>query len=340
MQKMNAVGLFESLPAENEESLQNIEVEKPSPQGRDILVEVKAVSINPVDTKVRGSVKEKLEEPKILGYDAAGVVVATGEEVSLFSPGDEVYYAGSVGRQGTNSEFHLVDERITAKKPSNLDFAEAAALPLTTITAWEAIYERMHVSKDPEQNKGKTMLIIGAAGGVGSIAVQIAKQAGLQVIGTASRDETKEWVKARGADHLINHHHNFKEQLQELSINEVDYIFCLHSTDMHWEAMVEVAAPQSYICAIVDTAEKVDLALLKQKSITFAWEFMFTRPLFTTPDMIEQHHLLTDAASLVEKGELATTMTERLKGFDAENFRKGHQLLEEGKMIGKLVIEK
>lgn len=340
MTKMKAVGLYEYLPIENENSLQDVEIDKPEPGERDILVAVKAVSVNPVDTKIRAPKEGQESSPKVLGWDASGTVVKTGSQVTLFSEGDEVYYAGSVERQGANSDFHTVDERIAAKKPKTLNFSEAAAMPLTSITAWEALHDRMHIAKDPEKNAGKSILIIGAAGGVGSIATQLAKQAGLTVIGSASRPETKEWVTEKGADHIVNHHENIPEQLQQAGFPQVDYILCLHGTETHWGAMVEAIAPQGFICAIVETAGKVDLGALKNKSVTFAWEFMFTRAIFQTADMIEQHRLLTDLAGLLDEGKVTPTMTKQMHGFEAKNFREAHQLLEEGKMIGKLVIEK
>ncbi len=339
MTTMRAVGLYEYLPAEDENSLQNVTVERPTPKPHDIVVQVKAVSLNPVDTKIRAPKDGKEEEPKILGWDAAGIVVETGAEVTLFQEGDEVYYAGSVGRQGANSEYHAVDERIAAKKPSSLDFAEAAAMPLTAITAWEGMFDRLGIAQAAEKNEGKSILIIGAAGGVGSIALQLAAQAGLHVIGTASRKETTDWAREMGADTIINHHDDFRPQLEQEGIHEVDYIFCLNATDTHWDKMADVVKPQGMICSIVETGEKLDLGLLKQKSAGFIWEFMFTRALFETEDMIEQHRLLEEVSSRLDAGTLKTTITERRRGLDASVFREAHQKLESGTMIGKLVIE-
>ncbi|MCM3791602.1 zinc-binding alcohol dehydrogenase family protein [Domibacillus indicus] len=339
MDTMKAVGLMRYLPIENPESLEDVVIEKPKATGRDILVKVAAISVNPVDTKVRAP-KDKVEEaPKILGWDVAGIVDEVGPHCSLFRPGDEVFYAGSIARQGGNSEYHLVDERIVGRKPASLTFAEAAALPLTSITAWEALFTRMLLSQDPSVNKGKTLLIIGAAGGVGSIAIQLAKQAGLTVIGTASRPETVEWVQSMGADYTINHHDPLLPQLQALGFPSVPYIFCLNALEKHWAGIGEVISPQGVVCAIDDPTSPLDLTVLKQKSVTFVWEFMFTRSLFETDDMIEQHHLLNRVAEAVDQQKLKTTLAEVLGPISAENLRQAHKLLESNKAIGKIVLE-
>ncbi|GGG26118.1 NADPH:quinone reductase [Paenibacillus abyssi] len=336
---MKAVGLHRYLPIEHPESLLDVQVQKPAPQGRDLLVQVKAISVNPVDTKVR-SPKERTEaSPRILGWDVAGVVEAVGEACSLFKPGDEVFYAGSITRAGGNSEFHLVDERIVGKKPASLDFAEAAALPLTAITAWEGLFDRMGVSQDTTLNQGKSILIIGAAGGVGSIATQIASLAGLTVVGTASRPESVQWAKEHGAAHIINHHEPFVPQLQAIGLTSVDYIFCLNQTDQHWENMAEAIAPQGKICSIVETDTLLNLTLLKNKSVTFVWELMFTRAMYETADMIEQYRLLNKVAEKIDAGELRTTLAKRLEPINAANLRQAHKMLESGKTIGKIVLE-
>ncbi|MDU0203093.1 zinc-binding alcohol dehydrogenase family protein [Paenibacillus sp. MAH-36] len=336
---MKAVGLFRYLPIEHPESLINVEIEKPVPTGKDLLIKVKAISVNPVDTKVRAP-KEKTEDTvRVLGWDVAGIVEQTGPDCTLFEPGDEVYYAGSITRPGGNSEYHLVDERIAGRKPKSLNFADAAALPLTAITAWEGLYERLGVSRNKEENAGKTVLILGAAGGVGSIATQLAKLAGLTVIGTASRPESEQWVKKMGADHIINHYDAFVPQLNTLGLTDVNYIFCLNSTAEHWQNMADAIAPQGKICSIVETSQTLNMNLLKNKSVTFAWEFMFTRAMFQTSDMIEQHNLLNDVAGLVDNGLLSSTVTQRLTPIDAANLRKAHAMLEEGHTIGKIVLE-
>ncbi|WP_041256471.1 zinc-binding alcohol dehydrogenase family protein [Exiguobacterium antarcticum] len=335
---MKAIGFQQHLPIKEANSLIDLEIERPVAQGQDVLVEVKAVSINPVDTKVRAHGSDE-SEPKIIGYDAAGIVVEVGDQASLFSVGDEVYYAGAINRPGSNSDFQLVDERIVAKKPGRLTFSEAAALPLTALTAYEALTDRLHLTFDAKSNLEKTMLIIGAAGGVGSIATQLANKAGLTVIGTASRPETIDWAKAHGAHHTINHHEDFRQQLEQLGYHHVDYIFCLNATDQHFEAMVDVIAPQGMICSIVETDQKLDLSALQQKSATFVWEFMFTRSLFETPDMIRQHEILTQVATWLDEETLETTVTQTLIGLNAANLKEAHRLVESGKTIGKIVVE-
>jgi zinc-binding alcohol dehydrogenase family protein len=336
---MKAVGLLNYLPIDNPESLIDVEMEKPVPAGRDILVKVKAISVNPVDVKVRAPKNRTESTPKVLGWDVAGVVEQVGADCTLFSPGDEVYYAGSITRQGGNSEYHLVDERIVGSKPKSLDFAGAAALPLTSITAWESLYDRLGVSANKEDNAGKTLLIIGAAGGVGSIATQLAKYAGLTVIGTASRPESAEWAKGQGADYIINHFEDFLPQLEDAGFQQVDYVLCLNSTEKHWKNMAEVIAPQGKICSIVETDELLNLTLLKNKSVTFVWELMFTRSTYQTADMIEQHKLLNEVARLVDEGVIRTTTTDKLQPINAGNLRKAHAMLETGRTVGKVVLE-
>lgn len=337
MTTMKAVGLFRYLPITDPESLIDLEIEKPKPEGRDLLVRVKAISVNPVDTKVRRP-KERVEKtPKILGWDVAGVVEETGPECTLFSIGDYVYYAGSITRQGANSEYHLVDEQIVGYKPETLSFAEAAALPLTSLTAWEALFDRLGI---PEKgNKETKLLIIGAAGGVGSIAIQLAKWAGITVIGTASRQESAQWAKERGADYVINHYEEFVPQLKQLGFDYVDYILCLNRTEMHWENMAQSIKPQGKICSIYETDKELNLYPLFNKSVTFVWELMFTRPMFGTPDMIKQHQILNKIAEMIESNILKTTLNEVMSPINAENLRKAHAKLEEGKTIGKIVLE-
>lgn len=336
---MRAVGFYKYLPIDHPESLLDVEIDRPVPAGRDLLVKVHAISVNPVDTKVRKPKSQVESAPRVIGWDVAGIVEEVGPDVTLFKPGDAVYYAGSITRPGGNSEFHLVDERIVGRKPTSLDFAEAAALPLTGITAWEALYDRLGISKNADQNAGKTILIIGAAGGVGSIATQLAKHAGLSVIGTASRPESVKWVKEMGADAVINHFEPFVPQLQALGYSHVDYIFCLNTTEKHWKNMIDAIAPQGKICSIVETDEPVNISLLQQKSVTFVYELMFTRPMFQTEDMIEQHRLLNALADLIDQGVIRTTATEKLSPINAANLRKAHALIESGRTIGKVVLE-
>ena len=336
---MKAVGIREYLPISDEASLLDLEIPKPEPGERDLLIAVEAIAVNPVDTKVRAP-KSRVEDlPRILGWDAAGIVEAVGPEVSLFSPGDEVFYAGSITRPGSNSEFHLVDERIVGRKPHSKTFAEAAALPLTSITAWEALFDRFEVSTEGEDAR-KRLLVIGGAGGVGSIAIQLARQvAGLEVIATASRDESKAWCLDLGAHHVVNHRESIPEQLQALGVDAVEYVLCLNSTDQHWAAMAEVVAPQGHICSIVETAAPVDLGVLMAKSASFSWELMFTRPMFETPDMIEQHRLLNEVSTLVDSGRIRTTVTEVLSPISAANLRTAHARIESGRTVGKIVLE-
>ncbi|REE92861.1 zinc-binding alcohol dehydrogenase family protein [Paenibacillus taihuensis] len=337
---MRAVGLTHYLPITREDSLMDIEVEKPgAPAGRDILVKVEAISVNPIDTKQRAP-KDKVEStPRILGWDASGTVEAVGPACELLQPGDRVYYSGSVTRQGCNSEYQLVDERIAARMPASLNYAEAAALPLTSVTAWEALHDRLHIAIDKAANAGKTILVVGAAGGVGSIAMQLAKLAGLTVIGSASRASSKSWAIDHGADHIINHHKPWMPQLEAIGLRFVDYILCTNATTAHFLSMAEAIAPQGAICSIVDTTEPVPLHLLKSKSVTFVWEFMFTRSMFETADMIEQHRILSEVSQLVDEGALWSTLNERLSPINAANLRAAHAKLESGTMIGKLVIE-
>jgi zinc-binding alcohol dehydrogenase family protein len=337
---MKAVGLYRYLPVDNPESLIDVEIPKPEARGRDLLVRVKAVSVNPVDTKVR-SPKDKVEtEPKILGWDAAGVVEAVGEEVSLLSVGDEVYYAGSITRQGCDGEYHLVDERIVARKPRSLSFEEAAAMPLTTITAWEAFFDRMGIPRS-EGSSGKSLLVIAGAGGVGSVAIQIAKKlAGLRVIATASRGETEAWCREMGADEVINHREPFKDEFKRIGAEEVDYILCAANTEAHLQNMADVIKPQGKLCLIVGTkgGQPVPINLFQSKSITICWELMFTRAQYQTPDMRAQHDLLEETARLIDEGTLRHTMRENYGPLNAENLRKAHAALESGRMIGKLVL--
>ena len=336
---MKAVGLYRYLPIDHPESLLDLDVPAPTATGRDLLVEVKAVSVNPVDYKMR-SPKDQVETtPRVLGWDVAGVVKAVGPDVTLFTAGDAVYYAGARMRQGGNSELHLVDERIVGRKPATLGFAEAAALPLTTLTAWEGLFERIGIS-NTGAHAGRTLLIIGGAGGVGSIAIQLAKRlARLTVIATASRPESEKWVRELGADHVVDHSRPLAPQLAERGTPEVDFVFCASGIEPYVAAFPTIVAPQGKICAIVGAQAPLDLGPLMAKSVTFAWELMFTRPGHQTADMIVQHEILDAAATLVDKGELRTTMTTNLGRITAANLKRAHKQLEAGRVIGKLVLE-
>jgi zinc-binding alcohol dehydrogenase family protein len=310
-------------------TLVEIELPKPSPTCRDLLVKVEAVSVNPVDYKQR---KLDSPAPRVLGWDAAGTVEAVGPEVTLFKPGDAVYYAGDVTRPGCNSEFHLVDERIVGAKPKKLDFAQAAALPLTAITAWEAFFDRMKVQPN------KSILIIGGAGGVGSIGIQLAKIAGLTVIATASRPQSIAWAKDLGADHVIDHRKPLQPQLEALGRKHVEYIANFNDLDQHWAAMGGLIAPQGAMVAIVGNQKPLPMDTVRSKSATLCWELMFTRPRFKTADMIEQHRLLNQVAEWLDAGKLRSTLKETLSPINASNLRKAHEKLESGTMIGKLVL--
>ncbi|MYM31695.1 zinc-binding alcohol dehydrogenase family protein [Duganella sp. CY15W] len=336
---MKAIAYRQSLPIEHAESLIDIELPAPQASGRDLLVEVRAISVNPVDTKIRRNVAPTEGQAKVIGWDAAGVVKAVGPDVTLFQPGDEVWYAGDLTRAGTNSELHLVDERIVGHKPKNIDFAQAAALPLTTITAWELLFDRLEVSRDAGATQGKSLLVIGAAGGVGSILVQLARQlTGLTIIGTASRPETGEWIKQLGAHHVIDHSKPLNEEITRLGLPPVTYVASLNQTDHHWAAISELVAPQGKI-ALIDDPAALDVRTLKRKSVSLHWEFMYTRSMFQTADMQEQHKLLNDVAKLVETGAVKTTLAERYGKINAENLKRAHALIESNRAKGKIVLE-
>ena len=334
---MKAVALTRYLPISDPESLADVTLPDPVPAGHDILVRVAAVSVNPVDTKQRAPSSKVEAQPRVLGWDAAGTVAAVGPEVTLFKLGDEVYYAGDVTRQGSNSELQLVDERIVARKPKTMDFAQAAAIPLTAITAWECYFDRMKI--DPAGgHRGATLLIIGGAGGVGSIGIQIAKLAGLKVIATASRPETVAWAKDLGADHVVDHSQPLRPQIEALGLKFVDYIANFNDTDRHWEAIGDLIRPQGAIALIVGSRGPLAQDGVRGKSATVCWELMFTRPRFKTPDMIEQHRLLARVAELIDAGRIRGTMRETLRPINAANLRAAHAKLESGTMIGKLVL--
>ena len=335
---MKAVGYKKPLPIEDPESLLDLEIPTPEAKGHDLLVEVKAISVNPVDVKIRASTQPDESGYKILGWDAAGVVKEIGAEVSLFKPGDLVYYAGSRIRSGTNAEFHLVDERIVGKKPSSLNFAQAAALPLTSITAWELLFDRLVVRHGKPLGAGR-LLIVGGAGGVGSILIQLARKlTGLTVVATASRPETQQWCLNLGAHHVIDHTKPLAEQLRAIGIPEVEYITSLTATDTHFPALVEVLAPQGKI-GLIDDPKSLDATLLKRKSASLHWELMFTRSLFNTSDILAQHHILNEVAALVDEGVIRTTIAETLGTINASNLKKAHALIESGRSRGKLVLE-
>ena len=331
---MKAVGYYQSLPSDQEESLLDLVLPEPQVSGNDILVAVKAIAVNPIDTKIRRSVQPEGEQPKILGWDATGIVTEVGPKVTLFKPGDEVWYAGDLTRPGTNSEFHLVDERLVAKKPQSLGFKEAAALPLTSLTAWELLFDRLKLLPS-EQG---TLLITGAAGGVGSILVQLARQlTKLTIIGTASRPESIQWILNHGAHHVIDHSKDLKSQLKNLKYPEVDYVISLTHTDDHAKALVDVLKPQGKF-ALIDDPQYLDIRLFKPKSISIHWEMMYTRSMFKTPDMIRQHEILSEMAKLVDKGQVKTTVAQCMGSINAAHLKKAHALIESGLARGKIVL--
>ena len=335
---MKAVALKQYLPATDPNAFHDVELPKPKATGRDVLVRVKAVSINPVDTKVRRGGGDKVEDPpRVLGWDASGVVEAVGSEATLFKAGDEVYYAGDITRSGSNAEFQLVDERIIGTKPTSLSFAEAAALPLTTITAYESFFDRLGIDRDGG-NKGESLLIIGAGGGVGSIGIQLAKAAGLVVIATASRPETTAWVKELGADHVVNHREDMVVQVRALGFHHVDHI-AIFNDMRHWETSVELIRPQGGIVTIDDTDLPMPMAGMKTKAASLHWEFMFARAKFGTPDMIEQHRLLSYVADEIDAGRIRTTLDTVMTPINAANLREAHRLIETGTAKGKIVVE-
>jgi len=332
---MRAVGYKHSLPIDDAQSLMDLEIEEPAPQGRDLLVEVKAVSVNPVDTKVRMRMSPKGGAPKILGYDASGVVVAAGADAKLFKPGDSVFYAGSISRSGTNSQLHLVDERIVGKKPTTLGFAAAAALPLTSIAAWETLFGRLEINRQ----KGKSMLILGAGGGVGSIAIQLARAlSDLTVVATASRPETADWCQELGAHHVINHSKPMAAQLETLGYRFIDYIFGVNGTGQHYDAIVEIISPQGKL-GIIDDPGAIGIDKMKGKSASLHWESMFTRSTFQTSDIEEQHRLLNEVARLIDTGSIKTTLADNLGAINANNLKRAHTLIEGGHVRGKIVLE-
>jgi NADPH:quinone reductase len=318
--------------------LADIILETPTPQGRDLLVKINAVSVNPVDTKLRRKAQPPAGEARILGFDAAGIVEAVGAEVQHFKPGDAVYYAGSLSRPGTNSEYHLVDERIVGHKPTSLSDGEAAALPLTAITAWEMLFDRLNV-KSPTPQGGKIIVVIGGAGGVGSIAIQLLRAlTDLTVIATASRPETQDWVRECGAHHAIDHRQPLAPQVEALGLGAPGFVFSTTHSDAHWADIVELIAPQGRF-GLIDDPEVLNIMQLKTKAVSLHWEFMFTRSLFGTPDMAEQGELLNELATLVDARRIRSTATEVAGKIDAATLRTVHARIESGLVHGKIVLE-
>lgn len=335
---MRAIGYQKSLAIDDPASLVDIELPKPLAAGRDLLVQVKAVSVNPVDTKVRRRAEPEPGGWKVLGWDAAGVVAAVGPGTKLFKPGDEVFYAGSIARSGSNVEFHLVDERIVGRKPASLGWAQAAALPLTAITAWETLFDRLDVRK-LVPGAAPAILIIGGAGGVGSIAIQLARRlTDLTVIATASRAETQKWVRELGAHHVVDHARPLAGEVAALGLGAPAFVFSTTNTDRHVGAIVDLIAPQGRF-ALIDDPPALDALPFKRKSVSIHWELMFTRSVFETADIAEQGILLNEVARMVDAGNLRTTFAESFGPINAVNLKRAHKLIESGRAIGKIVLD-
>ncbi|MBX6747051.1 MAG: zinc-binding alcohol dehydrogenase family protein [Acetobacteraceae bacterium] len=336
---MRAVGYKTPLPIAEPNSLLDINLPRPTPAGRDLLVEIRAISVNPVDTKVRRNAAPEGDGWKVLGWDAAGTVVETGPDATLFKPGDEVFYAGALTRPGSNAEFHLVDERIVGPRPKTLGWAEAAALPLTAITAWETLFDRLDVKGRAVPGAAPAILIIGGAGGVGSIAIQLARKlTDLSVIATASRPETKAWAADLGAHHVVDHSLPLARQVADLGIGAPAFVFSTTNTDTHLPEIVEMIAPQGRF-ALIDDPASLDINSLKRKSVSAHWELMFTRSMFETPDIAEQGRLLREVSRLVDNGVIRTTLTEHFGPINAENLKRAHALIESGRARGKITLE-
>jgi zinc-binding alcohol dehydrogenase family protein len=334
---MKAVGILGGSSGNGLNRLIDVEIAAPVPERRDLLVKVEAVSVNPLDIKMRNA-RAQIDVPRILGWDAAGTVVEVGAGVTLFHPGDRVFYAGSIGRPGTNAEMHLVDERIAGSMPVSLDFAQAAALPLASLAAWEALFERLRIPATAE-GKGRTLLVIGGGGGVGSMAIQLAKVVGgLRVVATGSHPGSQAWCRQLGADVVFDHGADLVPQLATHGIKTVDYILCLAAPDRYFSSMAQLVAPQGHICALVESAGPLPMNELRAKSASFSWEGMFTRSLYKTQDMIEQHHVLNRVAGLVDSGCLRDIAQKVFYRIDADKLRQAHALVEAGGIIGKVVL--
>jgi len=339
---MDAVVFDKSQDIKQPGALFDCQLPTPQPKGYDLLVEIKAISVNPVDAKVRLRALPEKGEPKVLGWDACGLVVAKGENATLFNVGDEVFYAGDVTRPGSYSQYQLIDERITGIKPTNLSPSQAAAIPLTSITAWEMLFDRLQLDKVSNHQKTPNVLLItGAAGGVGSMMIQLAKAlTNAVVIATASREDSQQWVKELGADHVINHHSGIQQELNKLGITEVSHIASLTHTHLHFNDYIEIIKPQGKICLIDDPSEPLDFMALKAKSVSLIWELMFTRSRFGCEDMIEQHHILQKVSELLDAGTLKSTLKQELGDINSSNLIKAHELVESGTMIGKIALQR
>lgn len=336
---MRAIGYKNPLPIADDNSLVDIDLPRPTPSGRDLLVEIKAISVNPADTKVRANARPEADSWKVLGWDAAGIVVEAGPEASLFKPGDEVFYAGSITRPGTYAEFHVVDERIVGRKPKSLGWAEAAALPLTAITAWETLFDRLDVKGRTVPGAAPAILIIGGAGGVGSITIQLARKlTDLTVIATASRPETRAWATDLGAHHVVDHSKSLAKEIVALGIGAPAFVFSTNNSEQHLAEIVELIAPQGRF-ALIDDPAALDINPFKRKSVSAHWEFMFTRSMFGTADIAEQGALLNEISRLVDDGTIRTTLAENFGPINATNLKRAHALIESGRAKGKIALE-
>ena len=340
---MKAIGYIKNLPITDDASLTDIELEQPVATGQDLLVKVKAIAVNPVDYKIRQNVPSDNDQYKVIGWDAVGEVITTGEAVSQFKPGDQVYYAGDLNRQGCNAEYQLVDQRLVGHKPKSLSDADAAALPLTTITAWEMLFEHLAIDKvavGSGEKSNDVILVIGAAGGVGSILVQLAKTlTGATVIGTASRESSSSWIKELGADYVVDHTKPLAPQIEALNIGQVSHVASLNSTDSYFDTYVELLKPFGKIAMIDDPATPLDIMKMKPKSLSLHIEFMYARSMFQADDMVEQSRLLSTVADLVDQGYIKTTVGKHLGLINAANLKAAHESLEAGRSIGKIVLE-
>lgn len=334
---MKAVGFYRNLPISDSESLVDVEIADPVPLERDLLIEVKAISVNPADVKQRQNAAPTDGQARIVGYDAVGTVVSIGTQVSKFKPGDEVFYAGAVNRPGTYAQYHVVDERVVGLKPASLSTVEAAALPLTSLTAWELLFDKLKVPYGTKRSDD-AIVIINGAGGVGSILIQIARRlTGLTVIATASRQETVDWCRRMGAHHVIDHRRPLRDGLAELGVDCVRYVASLTASDQHRDSILEILKPHGAL-ALIDDPASFDVVPFKRKSLSVHWELMFTPTLFQTPDMHEQHNILTEISALVDSGVLMSTFQHNMGAINAANLKKAHALLESGKGIGKTVL--
>ncbi|MGB2079516.1 MAG: zinc-binding alcohol dehydrogenase family protein [Vibrio sp.] len=341
---MKAIGYQESLPINQDNALMDIELPQPKANGHDLLVQIKAISVNPVDCKIRMRAQADAGDYKVLGWDAVGEVVATGEDVSLFQPGDQVFYAGDVTRAGSNAQYQLVDERIVGHKPKSISAPQAAALPLTSITAWELLFEHLQLTKRNTQSQDKAasdevLLIVGAAGGVGSIMIQLAKRlTNATIIATASRPSSKQWVRELGADFVVDHTQDLVTQIKALNLPTLTHVASLNQTDRYFESYIELLAPFGKI-GLIDDPKPLDIAKIKPKSLSLHWEFMFARSMFAAKDIQVQGEILNQISQLIDQGELTTTLGEHLGRINATNLKQAHRLIESGQAIGKIVLE-